>query len=48
MPTQRLSPDQYFENQTLLENGTNYFEWLIFGGICIVAITAMVIIASRK
>ena len=42
----RTSPQSYFE-----ENGTtttNYLPWLIFGGICIVAITAMAITIAYK
>jgi len=43
----RISPQQYFETEPI-QNTTNYLPYLIFGGICIVAITAMVIAYSRK
>ncbi len=44
---QRIAPTQYFEGEVPQENTTNYFPWLIFGGICIVAIVAIAI-AYRK
>lgn len=48
---QRISPPEYFGGypiqHTLLE-GTDYMPLLIFGGICIVAITAIAIVCSRK
>ena len=44
--TDRISPQAYFENGTT--QPTNYLPWLIFGGICIVAITAMAIAIAYK
>ncbi len=54
MAVQRISPSEYFGNQTTLEyptlqtEGKDHTALIIFGGICVVAVVAMLLAYMKK